>query len=249
MSHYVMQTLIKEILNSMQNLRCSPGDVLTPNVNLLPLWTPYHVVPFPSRFTESFYFVMPIFSILILFVLLLIHRVMPSMPPQARSIPSSQTLKLLRAAQSDPYPPDSNPPKPLEFNLEVVEGTPPTADQISTILNYTKKPISSMLSAHPSTATGALPATPRALSVMVESNPKVLKWPIVVNCKPFYVANDLYTWRIKGDHGQASVGDLEAVKEMLESLRKKRDGEEPSEPSEFKPQNWFTWTPTTMYVI
>ncbi|KIJ36404.1 hypothetical protein M422DRAFT_61163 [Sphaerobolus stellatus SS14] len=141
------------------------------------------------------------------------------------SPPSVQALKLLQAAQTGPYPPNSNPPKPLEFNLDVVEDTPPTSDQISTILSYTKKSIGSLLSAHPSsTAAGDQPATVKGLQSLVQSNPRALKWPIVVN------------W----DDGQAAVGDLDGVKGILESLRKKRDGEESAESDVDQPKGWFS---------
>lgn len=54
-------------------------------------------------------------------------------------------------------------------------------------------------------------------------NPNALKWPIVVD------------WT----GGKAAVGDVEAVKGILEELRKKRDGEATGE-EEHKPRGWFS---------
>ncbi|KAF8507682.1 hypothetical protein BU17DRAFT_57239, partial [Hysterangium stoloniferum] len=142
----------------------------------------------------------------------------------SKSPPSVQALKLLRSALESPYPPSTQPPKPpLEFNLEVVENTPPTADQLSTILNYTNKPISSFLSAHPTSTGISQPGTAQSLHTVFQTNPRAIKLPLVVN------------W----DDGQAAVGDVEEVKRILESLRRKRDGEEKSGSDDHKP-GWFT---------
>jgi len=153
-----------------------------------------------------------------------------------------QALKLLRAAQTGSYPPNSKPPKPLEFNLDVVEETPPTADQISTILDYTKKTFSSLLSTHPSAAGMDRPSSPKELHSLVQSNPKALRWPIVVNCALLqqYEAMILTDEYSLGDDGQAAIGDVEGVKGILESLRKKRDGEDGSGSSEGKSKGWFS---------
>lgn len=58
---------------------------------------------------------------------------------------------------------------------------------------------------------------------MAAKNPNVFKWPVVVN------------W----DAGKAAVGDLHAVKDILEGIRKKRDGESKDE-EEHKPKGWFS---------
>jgi len=39
--------------------------------------------------------------------------------------------------------------------------------------------------------------------------------------------------------GKAAVGDVDGVSDILENLRKKRDGEI-SEPEEHKPKGWFS---------
>lgn len=43
-----------------------------------------------------------------------------------------------------------------------------------------------------------------------------------------------------GDDGQVAVGDVEGVKGILESLRRKRDGEETSGEAVHQPTGWFT---------
>jgi len=154
------------------------------------------------------------------------HRGLPNLSifHSARSPPSVQALKLLRSALEGPYPPSTQPPKPpLEFNLEVVENTPPTADQLSTILNYTNKPISSLLSAHPTSTGISQPGAVKSLHAIFQTNPRAMKLPLVVN------------W----DDGQAAIGDIEEVKGILESLRRKRDGEEERGSEHYKP-GWFT---------
>jgi len=54
-------------------------------------------------------------------------------------------------------------------------------------------------------------------------NPGSFRWPVVVD------------WT----GGNASVGDAEGVKDILERLRKKRDGEL-VEDEEHKPKGWFS---------
>lgn len=58
---------------------------------------------------------------------------------------------------------------------------------------------------------------------LVNKNPNVLKWPIVVD------------WI----GGRASVGDVEGVKDILEAIRQERDGES-NEPEEYQPKGWFS---------
>jgi len=66
------------------------------------------------------------------------------------------------------------------------------------------------LSAHYSAPSGSdQPTTIQGISELAQKNPNALKWPIVVD------------WL----DGQASVGDVEGVKKILERLRQKRDGE------------------------
>ncbi|GJJ14011.1 hypothetical protein Clacol_008268 [Clathrus columnatus] len=140
------------------------------------------------------------------------------------SPPSVQALKLLQDAKSRPYPPSSG--KQLDFNLEVVND-PPTPDQLSIILNYTKQSVGSLLSVHPASSTTFpdQPSSIKALHTVFTNNPKAMKWPVVVN------------W----DDGQAAVGDVDGVKGILESLRRKRDGEEPGGGSEIDtPKGWFS---------
>lgn len=58
---------------------------------------------------------------------------------------------------------------------------------------------------------------------MATSNPNVFKWPVVVD------------WT----GGRASIGDVEGVKEILEALRKERDGEGKGK-DEHQPSGWFS---------
>ncbi|KAH9916398.1 uncharacterized protein BXZ73DRAFT_105836 [Epithele typhae] len=109
-----------------------------------------------------------------------------------------------------PVPPRREPSRaPLNFDLEVVEHQPPTPDQLRTILSYLPAApgLSALLSAHPTV--DSTPATEQGVSELAERNPNALKWPIVVD------------WHA----GRAAVGDVDAVKALLEELRKKRDGE------------------------
>ncbi|KAF8200216.1 thioredoxin-like protein [Pholiota molesta] len=144
------------------------------------------------------------------------------------SPPSTKALSLLKSSLSNPYPPDSDKKKPLEFNLDVVE-SPPTSDQLNTILSYLSpkaiNPSMVFLSVRPSAPSGSeVPSTVDAIAELAQRNPNVLKWPIVV---------DWYD-------GKASVGDVEGVKGILETLRKKRDGELPEEQID-QPKGWFTY--------
>ena len=133
---------------------------------------------------------------------------------------STNALRLLRAAVSSPYPPSKPSAPPLNFNLEVIENTPPTPDQLRTILSYlpAKSPTGPggvaptpspdfLLSAHPTV--DSRPTDAEGVAKLASQNPNALKWPIVVD------------WH----SGRAAVGDVEAVKGLLEELRKNRDGE------------------------
>jgi hypothetical protein len=133
---------------------------------------------------------------------------------------------LLRSAISSPFPPGKPSAPALDFKLDVVEA-PPTPDQLRTILSYSApaKPASSvLLSAHPSAPTGSdQPQSISAIHELGTKNPSAVKWPIVVD------------WT----GGQASIGDVEGVKGILETLRKKRDGELKDEEIE-QPKGWFS---------
>lgn len=129
------------------------------------------------------------------------------------SPPSTKALSLLRSSLSNPYPPNKSS-APLDFKLDVVESAP-TPDQLKTILSYVSPNGSSpaagvFLSAHPSApASGEQPDSLSGISGLGGKNPNAFEWPIVVD------------W----DNGKASIGDVEGVKDILERLRKKRDGE------------------------
>ncbi|KAF4590436.1 hypothetical protein EYR38_009737 [Pleurotus pulmonarius] len=137
------------------------------------------------------------------------------------SPPSTKALSLLRSSLSSPYPSGKANAPPLHFNLEVIE-SPPTSDQLRTISSFLPKSSpSSFLSAHPSTAS----ETPNISEIvgLAKKNPNTFKWPIVVD------------WAA----GKASVGDVEGVKEILENLRKQRDGEAKGEEVD-QPKGWFS---------
>lgn len=100
---------------------------------------------------------------------------------------------------------------------------------MKTILTYLSpkalSPSLVFLSAHPAAAPRGSedqPTTTKAIAALAQENPHALKWPIVVD------------WA----DGQASVGDVEGVKKMLETLRRRRDGELPEEAVE-QPKGWF----------
>ena len=138
---------------------------------------------------------------------------------------------MLRASLSTPYPPSKPDAPPLDFNLEVIESKPPTPDQLQTILSYvTPKDASAVppsyatfLSSHPSApGMGEQPQNASGVAELGTKNPNALKWPVVVD------------W----NGGQASVGDVEGVAKMLESLRQRRDGEVNNE-GVVEPKGWF----------
>ena len=122
----------------------------------------------------------------------------------------------MRSAVSGPFPADKTSSPPLDFKLEVVEA-PPTSDQLRTILSYVspdRNPASVFLSAHPSTPSGSdAPHSVSAIHDLGAKNPNAMKWPIVVD------------W----EAGKVSIGDVEGVKSILETLRKQRDGELPKD--------------------
>ncbi|KAJ3573290.1 hypothetical protein NP233_g2537 [Leucocoprinus birnbaumii] len=143
------------------------------------------------------------------------------------SQPSKNALLLLRNSLSSPYPTGNPNSQPLQFNLEVVE-SPPTTDQLQTILSYfpskAVSPSHVLISAHPSAPSfNERPTTLSGIAQLAQENPQAIKWPIVVD------------W----DSGKAAVGDIEGVKSILEHLRKKRDGEIKEDEVE-QPKGWFT---------
>jgi len=96
-----------------------------------------------------------------------------------------------------------------------------------TILSYLPSksisPSHAFLSAHFSAPSGAeRPETVSAIANLAQDKPAALKWPIVVD------------W----SGGQASIGDVEGVKVMLEKLRQRRDGEAKEEDIQ-QPKGWF----------
>ena len=100
---------------------------------------------------------------------------------------------------------------PLKFNLTIAEN-PPTADQIRTLLPYLTRSDSPavLLSSHPSAPSGEdRPTTPEGIVDVAARTPNALRWPIIVD------------W----NSGKAAAGNLDGVVEMLEHLRKIRDGE------------------------
>jgi hypothetical protein len=132
---------------------------------------------------------------------------------------------MLRASLSSPYPASNEKGQPLEFQLEVVE-SPPNSAQLSTIMSYLPSkaadPSMVFLSAHPSaTNIAEQPTTLKGIAALAETNPNAFKWPVVVD------------WV----DGKASIGNPEGVKEILESIRKKRDGET-KEDDVYRP-GWF----------
>ncbi|KIM37805.1 hypothetical protein M413DRAFT_448309 [Hebeloma cylindrosporum] len=141
------------------------------------------------------------------------------------SPPSNKALKMLRDSLSGTYPPGNGKGQPLEFQLEVVE-SPPNSAQLGTIMSYlpskATNPSMAFLSAHPSAGSVAeQPTTLKDIAALAETNPNAFKWPVVVN------------WV----EGKASIGNTEGVKDILESIRKKRDGETKEE-DVYRP-GWF----------
>ena len=123
---------------------------------------------------------------------------------------SKRALELLRSSLTSSYPPGKTGAGPLEFDLEVVESTP-TQDQVQTILSYlpSRPSISSaFISSHPSSMGLEKQMTHETMEELAKTNPSALKWPIVVD------------WL----NGRASVGDVEGVRQILEAIRKERDG-------------------------
>jgi len=78
------------------------------------------------------------------------------------------------------------------------------------------------MSSHPTSPTDQPKSTYDVVRLGNE-NPNVLKWPIVVD------------WM----GGRASIGDVEGVKEILEALRKERDGESKREDID-QSKGWFS---------
>ena len=71
--------------------------------------------------------------------------------------------------------------------------------------------------------TGGSPATTDQVLSRAKRDLDAFKWPVVVD----WVG------------GKASVGEVDGVNEILENLRKRRDGEV-NEPEDHKPKGWFS---------
>jgi len=123
------------------------------------------------------------------------------------SVPASdKALELLRSAASAPYPPSKPQAGPLEFDLEVTHNLP-TVDQLRAISGYSPKGgLSGFLSG---SGAGEQVGSAEKVLALAGQSPDSFKWPVVVD------------W----SGGKASIGDIEGVKEILEGIRKKRDGE------------------------
>jgi hypothetical protein len=124
-----------------------------------------------------------------------------------------------------PYP--SNNPKapPLSFDLDVVDSMPPTPDQLKTILTYIPSkgppPSLSIFTSSPTLQNSLTSAD--AVSQLAASDPKAFKWPVVVD------------WT----GGRASVGDVDGVNGILETIRQQRDGETRGDDID-QPQGWLS---------
>lgn len=124
----------------------------------------------------------------------------------ASSPPSMKALSLLRKANTEPYP--TAPQRPLSFELNISE-RPPTSDQLRTMQRYYGRPISTFLSAHP-TSDGSQSGSGDEFERIVqnaEKNKMALKYPLVVD------------W----DAGKIAVGDLADVQKILDARQKARD--------------------------
>jgi len=139
---------------------------------------------------------------------------------------SVKTLELLEDARTNPYPKRINKKKngasqPLSFDIDVRERSP-TPEEFSDLMYmkqsgvytvFLKEAASRSFKAHPTSA--------QSLYDMVQENPTVMRWPILVNYK---------TRQICMDHA--------AVRSLLKSLVRERDGE-PKAPEPPAPR----WTP------
>ncbi|KAG1857689.1 hypothetical protein DFJ58DRAFT_782918 [Suillus subalutaceus] len=148
------------------------------------------------------------------------------------SPPSIQALALLRNALSSPYPPGKKSASPLEFDLEVVETKPPTADQLKTILTYITPPRST---------------APPALSTFLSASSGIV-WPrrTATNCERYRESCGAKTRMCSNGPlsltrigGRASIGDVEGVKGILEAIRQQRDGEAKQDEVD-QPKGWFS---------
>jgi hypothetical protein len=132
-----------------------------------------------------------------------------------------KALSLLRKASTEPYP--TAPHRPLSFELNVSERTP-TSDQFKTMQRYYGRPISSFLSAHPTSGgseTGSGDEVERIVQT-AEKNRMALKFPLVVD------------W----DAGKVAVGDLTEVQKILDARQKARDEGHDAGGGETK-KGWF----------
>ena len=119
------------------------------------------------------------------------------------SPPSRAALQLLQSALTGGFPTPSSPP--LSFELEVVENAP-TATQLTSIAEYLGKPLSALMSAHPSGNATTQGMSPIELSRELQNNINAIKYPLVVN------------W----NDGESSVGDVESVRKLIANLAAKQ---------------------------
>ncbi|KAJ3512706.1 hypothetical protein NLJ89_g3376 [Agrocybe chaxingu] len=123
----------------------------------------------------------------------------------------------------------SSPPSTKALNLlrSSLSGPYPPGNPKGQPLHFNLEatnPSMVFLSAHPTAPSGAeQPSTLKGIAELAAKNPNAIKWPIVVD------------W----NDGQASVGDVEGVKKILETLRKRRDGELKEE-EVYQPKGWFS---------
>jgi hypothetical protein len=99
----------------------------------------------------------------------------------------------------------------------VVTNSLPTKDQLRIISGYLPNGVLSTFLSN-----GHQAASADKLLSLAGKDPSVFKWPVVVD------------W----SGGKACVGNAEGVKEILENIRKKRDGEIKEE--EHQPKGWFS---------
>ncbi|KAH7922477.1 hypothetical protein BV22DRAFT_654098 [Leucogyrophana mollusca] len=172
------------------------------------------------------------------------------------SPPSTKALALLRSALTHPYPPSAPAAPPLEFDLEVVEGTPPTPDQFRTILGYLRSPPAS--NSHPSSSSSSHSSPPSSqpssshppptLAAFLSAHPSAplpAEAPRTPQTLTALAAQNpaALRWPVVVDWigGRASVGDVEGVRGILEAVRRARDGEGGGEGEGVdKARGWFS---------
>ncbi|KDQ50782.1 hypothetical protein JAAARDRAFT_74002 [Jaapia argillacea MUCL 33604] len=145
---------------------------------------------------------------------------------------SMKLLKSIEEARTEPYPrpTKSRPTKspPLTFDIQVEERIP-TADEFSDLIHFASTPSYTIFLQDKALASYKThPTTAKTLHEIVERDPDLLRWPLVVN------------WETE----QLSIADIPDIKRMLETLVKKRDRVEdvPKEPPPPpKPTEWIDY--------